>query len=83
MRPVRLKEQSVSAPEVAKKVCGAVKYVQQMQSSLSENLRLYINFDMNHVDADFANRGNSLTLFTNKDDYDLSLNCRPLQTGKK
>ena len=50
---------------------GSRAYVQQMQSSLSENLRLYINFDMNHVDADFANRGNSLTLFTNnKDDYD-------------
>ncbi|MDP6234993.1 MAG: M20/M25/M40 family metallo-hydrolase [Candidatus Poseidoniaceae archaeon] len=50
---------------------GSRAYVQQMQSSLSDNLRLYINFDMNHVDADFANRGNSLTLFTNnKDDYD-------------
>ena len=50
---------------------GSRAYVAQMQSSLRDNLRLYINFDMNHVDADFANRGNSLTLFTNnQDDYD-------------
>ena len=50
---------------------GSRAYVEQMQSSLRDNLRLYINFDMNHVDSDFANRGNSLTLFTNnKDDYD-------------
>ena len=49
---------------------GSRAYVEEMQSSLRENLRLYINFDMNHVDADFENRGNSLTLFTNnKDDY--------------
>ena len=50
---------------------GSRAYVAQMQSSLRDNLRLYINFDMNHVDADFANRGNSLTLFTNnEEDYD-------------
>jgi hypothetical protein len=49
---------------------GSRAYVEEMQSSLRENLRLYINFDMNHVDADFENRGNSLTLFTyNADDY--------------
>ena len=49
---------------------GSRAYVEQMQSSLRENLRLYINFDMNHVDSDFENRGNSLTLFTNNnDDY--------------
>jgi len=49
---------------------GSRAYVEQMQSSLSENLRLYINLDMNHVDADFSNRGNSLRLFTNnEDDY--------------
>lgn len=50
---------------------GSRAYVEEMQSSLRENLRLYINFDMNHVDADFENRGNSLTLFTNnEDDYE-------------
>ena len=50
---------------------GSRAYVAQMQSSLRDNLRLYINFDMNHVDSDFANRGNSLTLFTNnEEDYD-------------
>lgn len=49
---------------------GSRAYVEEMQSSLRENLRLYINFDMNHVDADFENRSNSLTLFTNNaDDY--------------
>ena len=49
---------------------GSRAYVEEMQSSLRENLRLYINFDINHVDADFENRGNSLTLFTNNaDDY--------------
>jgi len=47
---------------------GSRAYVEEMQSSLRENLRLYINFDMNHVDADFENRGNSLTLFTNNED---------------
>ncbi|MEZ7988070.1 MAG: M20/M25/M40 family metallo-hydrolase [Candidatus Poseidoniaceae archaeon] len=49
---------------------GSRAYVEQMQSSLSDNLRLYINLDMNHVDADFSERGNSLRLFTNnEDDY--------------
>ena len=49
---------------------GSRAYVEEMQSSLKDNLRLYINLDMNHVDSDFENRGNSLRLFTNdKDDY--------------
>ena len=49
---------------------GSRAYVAEMQNSLRNNLRLYLNFDMNHVDADFQNRGNSLTLFTNnEDDY--------------
>ena len=49
---------------------GSRAYVAEMQSSLRNNLRLYLNFDMNHVDADFQNRGNSLTLFTNnEEDY--------------
>lgn len=47
---------------------GSRAYVEQMQSTLRENLRLYINLDMNHVDADFTNRGNALTLFTNNAD---------------
>tara|TARA_B110000444_G_scaffold261328_1_gene312666 strand:+ start:7881 stop:9659 length:1779 start_codon:yes stop_codon:yes gene_type:complete len=47
---------------------GSRAYVEQMQSSLSDNLRLYINLDMNHVDADFESRGNSLSLFTNNED---------------
>ena len=36
---------------------GSRAYVADMQSSLRNNLRLYLNFDMNHVDADFQNRG--------------------------
>ena len=49
---------------------GSRAYVAEMQTSLRNNLRLYLNFDMNHADADFQNRGNSLTLFTNnEDDY--------------
>ena len=49
---------------------GSRAYVSEMKDDLKRNLRLYINLDMNHVDADFANRGNSLTLFTNSiEDY--------------
>ena len=49
---------------------GSRAYVADMQNNLRDNLRLYLNFDMNHVDGDFQNRGNSLTLFTNNaDDY--------------
>ncbi|MEK9730436.1 MAG: M20/M25/M40 family metallo-hydrolase [Candidatus Poseidoniales archaeon] len=50
---------------------GSRAYVDKFKSELKQDLRLYINLDMNHVDGDFANRGNSLTLFTNnEDDYD-------------
>ena len=49
---------------------GSRAYVNEMKNDLKKDLRLYINLDMNHVDADFSNRGNSLTLFTNNvDDY--------------
>ena len=49
---------------------GSRAYVADMQNNLRDTLRLYLNFDMNHVDGDFQNRGNSLTLFTNNaDDY--------------
>ena len=44
---------------------GSRAYVEAFQNSLRNNLRLYINLDMNHVDADFSNRGNSVTLFGN------------------
>ena len=43
---------------------GSRAYVAANQNFLRDNLRLYINLDMNHVDAD-ANRGNSVSLFTN------------------
>ena len=43
---------------------GSTAYVQEMNQELADNLRLYINLDMNHVDID-QTRGNSVTLFTN------------------
>ncbi len=50
---------------------GSRAYVQAFQNSLQDNLRLYLNLDMNHVDSDTANRGNSVTLFGNdQDDMD-------------
>ncbi len=50
---------------------GSTAYVEEMNQDLAENLRLYINLDMNHVDIDLENRGNSVTLFTNHpDDYE-------------
>ncbi len=49
---------------------GSIAYVDEMNQDLTENLRLYVNLDMNHVDIDYENRGNSVTLFTNHpDDY--------------
>lgn len=63
---------------------GSRAYVADMQSSLRNNLRLYLNFDMNHVDADFQNRGNSLTLFTNNgNDYDHINRIVDLYTNEK
>jgi len=50
---------------------GSRAYVDAFKNSLQDDLRLYINLDMNHVDSDFNNRGNSLTLFGNdQDDVD-------------
>ncbi len=49
---------------------GSFAYVEEMNEELTENLRLYVNLDMNHVDIDLENRGNSVTLFTNHpEDY--------------
>ncbi len=49
---------------------GSNAYVADLNKELSENLRLYINLDMNHVDID-SSRGNSVTLFANHpEDYD-------------
>ena len=63
---------------------GSRAYVADMQSNLRNNLRLYLNFDMNHVDADFQNRGNSLTLFTNNgNDYDHINRIVDLYTNEK
>tara|TARA_B100001996_G_scaffold317551_1_gene260899 strand:+ start:32 stop:1666 length:1635 start_codon:yes stop_codon:yes gene_type:complete len=43
---------------------GSSAYVEDMNQELAENLRLYVNLDMNHVDID-KSRGDSVTLFTN------------------
>ena len=49
---------------------GSTAYVADKNQALAENLRLYVNLDMNHVDIDYEERGNSVTLFTNHpDDY--------------
>ncbi len=49
---------------------GSNAYVEEMNQDLAANLRLYVNLDMNHVDIDRGERGNSVTLFTNHpDDY--------------
>ena len=44
---------------------GSTSWVEAHQQELRDNLRLYVNLDMNHVDADFTERGNDLTLFSN------------------
>ncbi len=43
---------------------GSKAWVEKYQKTLADNLIIYINLDMNHVDRD-AERGNSLTLFGN------------------
>jgi hypothetical protein len=44
---------------------GSKAFVAAYLGQLQENLRLYINLDMNHVDIDLENRGNALWLFGN------------------
>ncbi len=46
---------------------GSKAYVGANANELARNLRLYINLDMNHVDIDTANRGNSLRFFSNSE----------------
>ena len=49
---------------------GSNAYVEDLNEELSQNLRLYINLDMNHVDID-QSRGDSVTLFANHpEDYE-------------
>ena len=44
---------------------GSKAFVASYMVDLQENLRLYINLDMNHVDIDLETRGNSLWMFGN------------------
>jgi len=44
---------------------GSKAYVNMYQNELREHLRLYVNLDMNHVDIDYATRGNGIYLFGN------------------
>jgi len=44
---------------------GSKAYVGANADELARNLRLYVNLDMNHVDIDTANRGNTLRFFSN------------------
>lgn len=63
---------------------GSRAYVQAFQNSLQDNLRLYLNLDMNHVDSDTANRGNSVTLFGNdQEDMDHIARITELYQNKR
>lgn len=44
---------------------GSKAFVAAYLGQLQENLRLYVNLDMNHVDIDLENRGNALWMFGN------------------
>ena len=44
---------------------GSKAYVASYMAQLQENLRIYINLDMNHVDIDLDNRGNGVWMFGN------------------
>ena len=44
---------------------GSKAYVDKHSIELSEMLRLYVNFDMPHVDIDFENRGNNILFYGN------------------
>ncbi len=44
---------------------GSKAYVDMHSIELSELLRLYVNFDMPHVDIDLENRGNSVLFYGN------------------
>jgi hypothetical protein len=44
---------------------GSKAYVAAYQPTLQENLRLYVNLDMNHIDIDLETRGKQVTFFGN------------------
>ena len=44
---------------------GSKAFVAAYMGQLKENLRLYVNLDMNHVDIDLENRGNGLWMIGN------------------
>jgi len=44
---------------------GSTAYVELHSIELSEMLRLYVNFDMPHVDIDLENRGNGISFYGN------------------
>lgn len=48
---------------------GSRYYVEDKISTLTKNLELYINLDMNHVDIDYATRGNTVSLFSNSEKH--------------
>ena len=78
-----LLEQELGRPEVSIRFCtwggeeeglwGSSAYVNRFGDELATDLRLYVNFDMNHVDAD-TSRGNDLSFWTNSEaDHTASL----------
>ncbi|HJM45107.1 MAG TPA: M28 family metallopeptidase, partial [Candidatus Poseidoniaceae archaeon] len=44
---------------------GSKAYVDMHSIELTEMLRIYVNFDMPHVDVDLENRGNSISFYGN------------------
>ena len=74
-RQFGLLESSLGMPEMTLYFCtwggeeeglwGSKEWVDKHRNILEQNLRLYINLDMNHVDIDLETRGNSLWMFGN------------------
>ena len=74
-RQFGLLESSMGMPEMTLYSCtwggeeeglwGSREWVDKHRNMLEENLRLYINLDMNHVDIDLDNRGNGVWMFGN------------------
>lgn len=78
-RQIGLLYQEYGTPEKSIRFCtwggeeeglwGSRYYVADKISTLTENLELYINLDMNHIDIDYENRGNSIRLFSNSEKH--------------
>ena len=48
---------------------GSTAYIKKHRHTLIEQLELYVNLDMNHVDIDWGGRGNGLWMFGNSAEH--------------